>query len=74
MGSRWRERKFAVETAIRFSSNPKKEIVRYAREIHPDLLVMGAHGHGRLKDLLFGNTIDPVRHALKLPILVVRDI
>jgi manganese transport protein len=61
-----------VEKAIRFSSNPTKEIVNYAREIQPDLLVMGAHGHGRLKDLLFGNTIDPVRHALKLPILVVR--
>jgi manganese transport protein len=62
-----------VEKAVRFSSNPKQEIVRYAREIKPDLLVMGAHGHGKLKDLLFGNTIDPVRHALKLPILVVRD-
>jgi manganese transport protein len=62
-----------VEKAIRFSSNPKDEIVRYAREIKPDLLVMGAHGHGKLKDLLFGNTIDPVRHSLKLPILVVRD-
>ncbi|MCU1260610.1 MAG: Mn2+/Fe2+ transporter, family [Bryobacterales bacterium] len=61
-----------VEKAVRFSSNPTKEIVNYAREIQPDLLVMGAHGHGRLKDLLFGNTIDPVRHALKLPILVVR--
>ncbi len=62
-----------VEKAVRFSSNPKREIVRYAREIRPDLLVMGAHGHGRIKDLLFGNTIDPVRHELKLPILVVRE-
>lgn len=34
---------------------------------------MGAHGHRRLKDLIFGTTIDPVRHALKVPILVVRD-
>jgi len=62
-----------VEKAVRYSSNPKQEIVRYAREIDPDLLIMGAHGHGRLKDLLFGNTIDPVRHALRIPILVVRD-
>jgi len=62
-----------VEKAVRYSSNPKQEIVRYAREIEPDLLIMGAHGHGRLKDLLFGNTIDPVRHALRIPILVVRD-
>ena len=61
-----------VETAIRHGSNPRKEIVRYAKEIHPDLLVMGAHGHGGIKDLIFGNTINPVRHQLDIPILVVR--
>ncbi len=65
--------KIAVEKAVRYSSNPKQEIVNYAKEIRPDLLIMGAHGHGRLKDLIFGNTIDPVRHALRIPILVVRD-
>ena len=62
-----------VETAMRHSSDPKREIIQYAREIHPDLLVMGAHGHGSLKDIIFGNTIDPVRHALDIPILVVRE-
>jgi manganese transport protein len=62
-----------VEMEIRYSVDAKREIVDYAREIKPDLMVMGAHGHRRLKDLIFGNTIDPVRHALKVPILVVRD-
>jgi len=62
-----------VEMEIRYSSEAKREIVDYARLIHPDLIVMGAHGHRRLKDLIFGNTIDPVRHALRVPILVVRD-
>ncbi len=62
-----------VETAIRHGAIPRREIVRYAREIKPDLLVMGAHGHGGLKDLIFGNTINPVRHSLNIPILVVRD-
>ncbi len=66
------EMKIEVETAIRHGSNPRKEIVGYAREIQPDLLVMGAHGHGGLKDLIFGNTINPVRHKLNVPILVVR--
>ena len=37
-------------------------ILRYAREIEPDLVIMGAHGHGGLKDLIFGTTISPVRH------------
>jgi manganese transport protein len=66
------EMKIDVETAIRHGSNPRREIVSYAREIHPDLLVMGAHGHGGIKDLIFGNTINPVRHELDIPILVVR--
>jgi manganese transport protein len=66
------EMKIEVETAIRHGSNPRKEIVGYAREIQPDLLVMGAHGHGGIKDLIFGNTINPVRHKLNVPILVVR--
>jgi NRAMP (natural resistance-associated macrophage protein) metal ion transporters len=63
-----------VETEVIHSSNPRKEIIRYAREIQPDLLIMGAHGHKSLKDLIFGNTIDPVRHALRVPILVVRNL
>jgi len=62
----------AVETAISHSPNPRREIVRYASEIHPDLIIMGAHGHRRLKDLILGNTIDPVRHELRVPFLIVR--
>ena len=67
------EMKIDVETAIRHGSRPRTEIVNYAREIGADLLVMGAHGHRRLMDLIFGTTIDPVRHELNLPILVVRE-
>jgi len=67
------EMKIDVETAIRHGSRPRTEIVAYAREIGADLLVMGAHGHQKIKDLIFGTTIDPVRHALNLPILVVRE-
>ncbi len=61
-----------VETSISHSPSPRKEIVRYARQIRPDLVIMGAHGHGGLKDLIFGNTINPVRHNLQVPMLIVR--
>jgi manganese transport protein len=67
-----RDQGVEVEAAVSHSGSPKKEIVRYAREIHPDLVIMGAHGHGGLKDLIFGTTIDPVRHELQLPMLIVR--
>jgi manganese transport protein len=61
-----------VETAIVHSPQPGREIVRYALGIQPDLIVMGAHGHRRLKDLMYGNTINPVRHQLRIPLLIVR--
>jgi manganese transport protein len=67
-----RDQGVTVETAICHSPSPSKEIVRYAREIQPDLVIMGAHGHGGLKDLIFGNTINPVRHNLQVPMLIVR--
>jgi manganese transport protein len=35
-------------------------------------VVMGAHGHKGLKDIVFGTTINAVRHKLKMPLLVVR--
>ncbi len=61
-----------VETAIVHAPRPGAQIVEYANEIHPDLIIMGAHGHRRLKDLIFGNTINPVRHELRIPLLIVR--
>jgi manganese transport protein len=61
-----------VEMVVRHSRDPKREIVRYAEELKPDLVVMGAHGHKGLKDLIFGTTINAVRHKLKAPLLVVR--
>ncbi|EHQ29173.1 Nramp family divalent metal transporter [Mucilaginibacter paludis] len=37
-----------------------------------DFLVMGAHGHKALKDLIFGTTVDKVRHRVNIPILIVK--
>ena len=47
------------------------EIVRIVKESKADLLVMGAHGHTGVKDLLYGETINKVRHELRIPVLVV---
>ena len=37
-----------------------------------DLLVVGSHGHGLVRDLLFGQTVDKVRHGLNVPMLIAR--
>ncbi|MFH0882346.1 MAG: Nramp family divalent metal transporter [bacterium] len=52
--------------------NPAKELVTYAKTHDVDLLVMGSHGHRLLGDLLLGQTVDPVRHGVEIPVLVVR--
>ncbi|MCX6623519.1 MAG: Nramp family divalent metal transporter [Acidobacteria bacterium] len=68
-----RLRQVDVDFVIRHSTDPRREIVNVAREIRADLVVMGAHGHKGLKDIIFGTTINAVRHDLNVPILVVGD-
>jgi len=48
-----------------------REIVRITKENDVDMLVIGAHGHAGIKDWFYGQTIDSVRHELKIPVLVV---
>jgi manganese transport protein len=51
--------------------NRAKEIVRIAKGVNADMLVMGAHGHTGLKDFIYGETVNTVRHELKIPVLIV---
>lgn len=37
-----------------------------------DFVVMGSHGHKVLKDLIFGTTVNSVRHMVNVPVLVVK--
>jgi len=71
--SKLRSQGVDVETVVCFSNRPRQEIIRCARRIAPDLVVMGAHGHKGLEDLVFGSTIDGVRHELRAPIMIVRE-
>jgi manganese transport protein len=51
--------------------NPADELVRIVTEQKIDLLVLGAHGHRFLADMALGQTVSPVLHRLKIPVLVV---
>jgi manganese transport protein len=68
-----KEQGLNAELIVRYSENPGTQIVAVAREVKPDLVVMGAHGHRGLKDLLFGATIHAVRHEIAAPLLIVRE-
>jgi manganese transport protein len=63
-----------AEFTILHGQRPKDAIVQVAREQQADLIVMGAHGHRGFQDLIFGNTINGVRHEVKVPVLVVGDV
>lgn len=68
-----RRNEIQASLAILHATTPKSAIVQFARSLKPDLLVMGAHGHKGLKDIIFGATINEVRHAVGVPVLIVRD-
>jgi len=57
-------------TALGFRHR-SREIARLAKEHDADMLVIGSHGHAGLKDFIFGETVNAVRHELKIPVLVV---
>ena len=50
---------------------PAREIARIVKQTDAELLVIGAHGHKGFKDFIYGETINKVRHLIKIPLLVV---
>ncbi len=49
-----------------------KAISELVKAKNLDLLVMGAHGHKGISDLIFGTTVDTVRHNVNIPIMIVK--
>ena len=53
--------------------NRVSEIVRIVNTTEAQLLIMGAHHHHGWKDYFFGETIESVRHKVKIPVLIVQQ-
>jgi len=51
---------------------PSSSIADVVNDKKIDFLVMGSHGHQVLKDLIFGTTVNRVRHLVNVPVLVVK--
>lgn len=51
--------------------DPPTEILRTAERSKCDLIALTSHGHRFLSDLLYGSTIEAVRHKSAIPLLVV---
>jgi manganese transport protein len=63
-------RGFTAEGFLGYN-NRAKEIARITKGADADMLVMGAHGHTGIKDFIYGETVNTVRHELKIPVLIV---
>lgn len=63
---------FIVSSILGFGK-PGKSIPKIINEGTYDILVMGTHGHTGLKDLLFGTTVDKLRHQISIPLFIVKN-
>jgi nucleotide-binding universal stress UspA family protein len=52
--------------------DPEDTIGHYARDEHADLLVMGAYGHSRIRQLIVGSTTTTLLRTCRIPVLLLR--
>ena len=63
---------FSVAIKLGFG-DPAKVIPTIINKENFDILVMGTHGHTGFKDLIFGTTVDKLRHKISIPLLIVKN-
>lgn len=52
--------------------DPPQEILNIANKEACDLIAMTSHGHRFIADMIYGSTIEEVRHEASIPILVLK--
>ena len=53
--------------------DPASEIVRVAKEEHPELIVLGTHGRTGLSRILMGSVAEAVVRHAPCPVLIYRQ-
>jgi manganese transport protein len=66
------EKGFEVKTKLGFGK-PDNVIPEIINKGNFDVLVMGTHGHTGFKDLIFGTTVDKLRHKISIPLFIVKN-
>lgn len=66
-----RARGLPVSTRLALG-DPVNGILRTAADENCDLIAMTTHGHRLLGDIIYGSTINEVRHKADVPVLLVR--
>ena len=67
------ERAGLAATEVRLvGNNPGDQIAAYATKNKLDLIALGSHGHGNLRNLVMGSIATKVLASCKVPVLLVR--
>jgi manganese transport protein len=51
---------------------PSDEIIKQSRADEVDLIAMSTHGHRFFSDLIYGSTVEKVRHLVDVPVLLLK--
>jgi len=62
---------FEVSYQLTFN-NRVEAIKKLIEKESVDLLIVGSHGHSGIKDIIFGETVNKLRHAVKIPVLIAQ--
>ena len=65
---------YQARSVLLYGPDRAAKLIRQLKKEPVDLLVVGSHGHGLVRDLLFGQTVDKVRHGLSIPMLIARPL
>lgn len=68
----WRQRGIQIETHL-FKGDPVTEIVKEAKNLECDLIVMGTHGRTGMAHLMMGSVAERVIRTASIPVLTVRQ-
>jgi manganese transport protein len=63
---------YRARSVLLYGPDRASKLIKQLKDEPVDLLVVGSHGHGLIRDLLFGQTVDKVRHGLSIPMLIAR--
>jgi nucleotide-binding universal stress UspA family protein len=72
IAARLRADGLVVETKLALG-DPPEEVLKAAESEKCDLIAMTTHGHRLIGDIVLGSTIEKVRHASHIPMLIVRS-
>lgn len=53
-------------------NNRVQAIADVCRQQNADLLIVGSHGHNTFKDIIFGETVNKLRHKVKIPVFIAK--